>query len=195
MKSICVYCSSSDIIDPAYFRAAEELGAAIASIGASVVYGGTYIGLMGAVARAAHACTPRGNVIGIIPDVIHSRGLAYEEADELILTRDLRERKHIMQERSDAFIALPGGLGTLEEVLEIITLKQLNMHQKPIVLLDIRSYYQPLLAAIEHAIDQRFVNQSSRKLYYVAEDVASAMDHLAHYRPPQIDAKWLTTAG
>ncbi|MEO8726658.1 MAG: TIGR00730 family Rossman fold protein [Acidobacteriaceae bacterium] len=194
MRSICVYCSSSDAIDPLYFEAARELGAAIARDFGTLVYGGTNIGLMGAVARAVHAGDPRGKVVAVVPEVIYGRGLVYEAADELIVTRDLRLRKHEMQARSDAFVALPGGIGTWEEILEMLTLKQLDIHTKPIVFLNVAGYYGPLTALLEHAIAQRFMKQSSRELYHAAEDVCDAVEYLKRYEPPRVEAKWAEAA-
>ena len=133
-KTICVYSSSSDAIAPEFFAVAEELGAALAGAGYGLIYGGARVGLMGAVARAVHA--HGGHVVGVLPGVLQRKELTYEPADELIITQDLRERKAIMETRADAFIALPGGFGTLEEVLEILTLKQLLLHSKPLVLLN-----------------------------------------------------------
>lgn len=190
MRNICVYCSSSDVIDPLYFQAARELGAAIARDFGTLVYGGTHIGLMGEIARAVHASDPPGRVVGVIPEVIHGRGLVYEAADELILTGDLRQRKHEMQVRSDAFVAMPGGIGTFEEILEMLTLKQLDMHTKPIVFLNVARYYYPLLALFDHAIAQGFMKQSSRELYYAAQDVGDAVTYLKAYEPPRIESKW-----
>jgi uncharacterized protein (TIGR00730 family) len=189
-----VYCSSSDGVEPLYFEAARELGAAIASEFGALVYGGTNIGLMGEVARAVHASAPPGWVIGVIPTVIHERGLAYEEADELILTRDLRERKQVMEERADAFLALPGGIGTFEEILEMLTLKQLNAHTKPVLFLNVARYYDPLLALLDHAVAQCFMKRSTRDLYYAAANVDHAVAYLKSYKPPHIETKWTEAA-
>ena len=147
MKTICVYCSSSDAIAPAYFEVARELGAQIAVRGNTLVYGGADLGLMGAVARAVH--DGGGRVIGIIPQTLQERGITYDVADETIITRDLRERKAQMAARADAFVTLPGGVGTLEELLETLTLRQLQEHTKPIVLLNANDYYAPLLALFD----------------------------------------------
>ena len=192
IRTVCVYCSSSDAIDPVYFATARELGAAIAAAGQTLVYGGTHIGLMGEIARSAQ--NHRGEVVGVIPLLIQQRGLAYEEAEELVVTRDLRERKHIMQERSDAFIALPGGIGTFEEALEILTLKQLGVHKKPIVFLNVCGYYDPLVALLVHAVEARFMKPGSLELYYIAEDVDSCMGYLQSYEPPHIESKWFAPA-
>ena len=170
-KHICVYCSSSDMVAPEYFAAAEELGAAIGRRGHTLVYGGTNVGLMGACAKAAQQ--QGAKVIGIIPSFIAERGLAYDRADELIVTDDMRQRKALMEERSDAFVALPGGFGTLEEMFEIITLKQLHRHNKAIVFLNALGYYGPLAAALDHMYAAQFAQQAYRQMYSFAADVTS----------------------
>ncbi len=137
--NVCVFCSSSDVIEPTYFAAASELGTALASRRDTLIYGGTNVGLMGAVARAVHQ--HGGRVVGVIPSFIAGRGLAYSPADELIVTRDMRERKARMEERADVFVALPGGFGTLEEMLEIVTLKQLQQHTKAVIFLNVDGFY------------------------------------------------------
>jgi len=187
-KTICVFCSSSDAVDPMYFDAANELGSVLAKRSISLVYGGSNIGLMGAVAKAVHK--HGGSVIGVIPQTIHARGIAYDTADELIITRDLRERKGVMEARADAFVTLAGGFGTLEEVVEVITLKQLQTHTKPIILLNTGGFYDPLITLFEHFYVQRFAKPDQRQLYYVAPDVGSAFAYLDGYAPPQIENKW-----
>lgn len=174
--AICVYAASRSGIDPTYFQAAVELGAAIAQNGYALIYGGGNSGLMGETARAVHASG--GRVIGVIPAFMRDDGAAYEAADELIVTRDLRERKGIMDVRATAFVGLPGGFGTLEELLEIITLKQLRVHDKPIVLLDVNGFYQPLVSLFDHIIRERFAKLVHQDLYYVAPDVPDAFRYL-----------------
>jgi hypothetical protein len=191
-KNICVYSSSSDAVDGAFFALAEELGAEIARRGHILVYGGTNVGLMGAAARAARASG--GKVIGVIPKFIADRGLAFDAANELIITNDMRQRKATMEARSDAFLAMPGGFGTLEEVLEVITLKQLQQHTKPVVFLNPDGYYDPLTTLFEHMYEHRFAKSAYRLMYSFAPDVGSALDYMEHYQPPVLPAKW-TTAG
>jgi uncharacterized protein (TIGR00730 family) len=189
-KTICVYCSSSSAIDEVYFVAARELGEAIARRDWGLVYGGSDVGLMGAVARAVHL--HQGTVIGIIPQTIHARGIAYETADELLVTRDLRERKAEMERRADAFIALPGGFGTLEEVIEVLTLKQLQVHAKPIIFLNINGFYDPLITLFEHYYQQQFARPETRQLYFIAPDVTSTVGHIETYQAPIIESKWIS---
>jgi cytokinin riboside 5'-monophosphate phosphoribohydrolase len=187
-KTICVFCSSSSAVDEVYFEAARALGWAIADQGWGLVYGGSDVGLMGAVARAVHL--HKGRVVGVIPQTIHARGIAYETADELLITKDLRERKAEMERRADAFIALPGGFGTLEEIVEVLTLKQLQVHFKPILFLNTNGFYDPLITLFEHYYQQQFAKPDSSELYYVAPDVSSAVDYIANYQPPVIESKW-----
>jgi uncharacterized protein (TIGR00730 family) len=188
-----VFCSSSDVIEPAYFDAATELGGTMARRGDVLIYGGTNVGLMGAIARSMHQ--NRGHVVGVIPAFIASRGLAYAPANELIITRDMRERKARMEERADAFIALPGGFGTLEEMLEIITLKQLQQHSKPVVFLNLGGYYDPLAAVFEHMYRERFAKPAYRQMYEFAADIDGALDYIENYNPVALPTKWhVTTA-
>jgi cytokinin riboside 5'-monophosphate phosphoribohydrolase len=191
-RSICVFSSSSDVIDHGFFEVAAELGSAIARRGDVMVYGGCSVGLMGAVARAVHQ--HKGSVVGVIPSFIESRGLGYEAADELIVTRDMRDRKATMEARSDAFIALPGGFGTLEEMLEIITLKQLQQHTKPIIFLNHAGFYDPLVVLFEHMFAHRVAKPGYRTLYYFSPSVADAFAYLDAYQPLQFENKWFDTA-
>ena len=186
--TVCVYCSSSDAVDRIYFQAAETLGAALAGAGCALVYGGSNIGLMGAVAGAVHK--HRGTVIGVIPTAIADHGIAYDMADELIVTETLRERRRIMEQRSDAFVALPGGFGTLEELLEIITLKQLHYHSKAVLLLNVGGFFQPLIDLFEDLYKKNFAKTDSRNAYQVCSDVLSLMAYLDNYEPPVLEEKW-----
>jgi len=189
MKNLCVYCSSSDAVAPIYLETARALGTQIAARGATLIYGGTDLGLMGAVARAVHA--GGGRVIGVIPQALQARGIADDFADEVIITRDLRERKATMETRADAFIALPGGIGTLEELLEILTLRQLQAHTKPIVLLNTADYYAPLFTLFAHLYRERFT-KPFENLYHVADDVEGIFDYLDTYEPFVAPSKWFT---
>ena len=190
-KKICVYCSSSDMVAPEYFSVAQDLGAAIGQRGHTLVYGGTNVGLMGACAKAAKE--EGAKVIGIIPSFMAERGLAYDKADEMIVTGDMRHRKALMEQRSDAFVALPGGFGTLEEMFEIITLKQLQRHNKAIVFLNSGGYYGPLSVALEHMYQQQFAKEAYRQMYCFAPDVASAVEQVENYQPAELPSKWFVT--
>ena len=188
LKSVCVFSASSDAVAPKYFAVAEELGALIAHERVTLIYGGGKVGLMGALARAVHQ--QGGRVVGVIPHYLRAKEICYEAADELVVTRDLRERKAVMEERSDAFLTLPGGFGTLEEILEILTLKQLRQHTKPIVLLNTDGFYAPLLGMFEQLYAERFTKADYRHYYHVAAGPREAFAHLASYAPPAAPAKW-----
>jgi uncharacterized protein (TIGR00730 family) len=175
-KNICVYCSSSNAVAPVYFKTAEELGRRLAERGDTLVYGGSTAGTMGALAKSAQQ--HGGKVVGIIPQVLWDLELAYEQADELLVTRDLRERKGMMESRADAFIALPGGIGTLEEVAEVLALKSLKIHSKPIILMNVGGFYEPLVSLFDHMDQAQFMRHGFRDLYYLAPDVTSALDYL-----------------
>jgi uncharacterized protein (TIGR00730 family) len=188
-RTICVFCSSSDAVDSIFFETATEMGALISQRNYDLVYGGAQIGLMGALARAAHQ--NGGKVIGVIPESLRRvQGIAYEAADELVVTRDLRERKAVMEARSDAFVGLPGGFGTLEEILEILTLKQLALHAKPIVLVNTNGFYDPLIQLFERIYQERFAKPDYRQLYHIAPDAASVFPYLEAYRPLPLQSKW-----
>ena len=187
---ICVYSSSSCNIDDVYFETAVELGRQIALQKDILLFGGGLLGLMGATAKAIHQ--NGGKVIGIIPKALNLQGVVYESCDELVITEGLRERKALMDSKSQAFIALPGGYGTLEELLEIITLKQLGYHNKPVVILNVNGFYQNLLAFFEQFIDQHFAKPDCRKLYHVVDNVQEALAYIDSYQPFIFREKWLT---
>jgi uncharacterized protein (TIGR00730 family) len=176
IRSVCVYAASSQAVGPEYVAAADTLGALLAQHRLTLVYGGGKIGLMGALARSVHE--HGGRVIGVIPHYLRTVELAYEAADELIVTSGLREREAAMEERADAFVAMPGGFGTLEEVLEVLTLKQLGQHTKPVVFLNTSEFWQPLLQMFERFIAQHFARPESRLLYQVVAEPAEVLTHL-----------------
>ena len=154
---VCVYCSSSTRIDQGYNTAAERFGVGLAQNGWSLVYGGGSYGLMGAIAKASHA--HGGRIVGVIPQSLLDREVGYEQADELIVTTTLRERKQIMEDRADVFVTMPGGFGTLEELLEVITLKQLRQHTKPILIVNIDGFFDALLQQFEFILQQGFADK------------------------------------
>lgn len=181
LKAVCIYGASSDAIPAKYFEAADRLGALMAENDYTLVFGGGAIGLMGAVARSIHRCG--GSVVGVIPEFMMDWGVAYELSDELVVTADMRERKATMELMADAFIALPGGFGTLEEMLEIITLKQLGRMNKPIVFVNVGGFYDCLNATFERMYEQSFAKPEYRELYYLASDPADAIRYLESYQP------------
>lgn len=184
ITAVCVFCASSDAVDPRYRAVAAELGTAVAANGWRLVYGGGAIGLMGEVARAALAAG--GHVTGIIPHRLASREIALDEVTELIRTDTMRERKAVMDERSDAFVVLPGGIGTLEELVEIVTLRQLGYHDRPIVVIDPDGYWDPLWAQLQHMIDSSLASPAVHDLYAVAPDVAGAVAALRRPTGPAV---------
>lgn len=171
--NICVYCSSSDAIDRRFFDVANRLGAAIGRRGDTLVYGGGSVGLMGEVARACHKHS--GRVVGVIPQTLKTVELAYELADELIVTETMSERKTEMFTRGDAFVILPGGFGTLEELTEVLALKILKYQDRPIVILNCHGFYDPLVDLFDHFIEQNFAKPKHRELYDVVTDVDQAL--------------------
>jgi len=186
--NICVYCSSSDHIGASYFEMAEALGRLMAERGHTLIYGGGNIGLMGALARALH--THGGTVVGVIPAALRAiEGVAYAVADELIITETMQERKRIMFTRADAFMVLPGGFGTLEEFMEVLTLKKLQFHSKPIALVNTGGFFDPLEALFEHFYSEQFAQPRTRGLYHLALDPADALAYTeannAQPRPDQ----------
>ncbi len=180
IKSVCVYCGSGPGSHPAFVSAATDFGKALADAGIRLVYGGGSIGLMGAV--AASALDHGGTVTGIIPDFLVRREHAMTRAQEMIVTKDMHERKRLMFERSDAFVALPGGIGTLEELVEQLTWAQLGRHAKPILIANVEDFWQPFLALLTHMGDTAFIRPDLKVNLLTAErigDILPALEHAA----------------
>ena len=188
ISSVTVFCGSSNDVDAKYFEAAAELGGKLARRGWRLVYGGGSVGLMGVMARAVLA--EGGHVTGVIPKALLDLGVGERQVTELVVTDGLRDRKAIMDERGDAFVALPGGLGTLEEVLEVMTLKQLGYHDKAVAVLDLDGYFDPLWVQIQRGIDQRFIKAEYLDLWYPAPDVDALLRYLEGYAPHRYGPKW-----
>lgn len=174
MAAICVYCASSLSIDAHYLELATEVGTELARRGHSLVSGGGRVSMMGAVATAARA--GGAHTVGVIPLALRTREIADDEADELIVTADMRERKAIMDARSDGFLGLPGGIGTLEEVFEIWTSRWLNMHAKPVVLLDPEGFYDGLFSWLSEVSAKGFLREEAFTTLTVAKTVGEALD-------------------
>lgn len=183
MRRICVFCGSSGGTDPRHVGAARDLGAELASRGLGLVYGGASVGLMGALADAVLA--RGGHVTGVLPSALAARELAHSSLQDLRIVSTMHERKAMMADLADAFIALPGGMGTLDETFEILTWAQLGMHAKPVGLLDVAGYYGPLLAFLDHALANGFVRAEHRALLDVAGDPAALLDRLARRPLPR----------
>lgn len=185
---ICVYCSSSDHISDKYFEAAKKTGELIGQKGHDFVFGGGCVGLMGEVAQNAHKNGSK--VYGVIPEKLSKFKICFEGCEELIITKDMRDRKQIMDELSDGFITLPGGFGTLEEISEMITGKQLGFHKKPLVILDVDGFYAPLFEFFENVYKEKFANESCKNLYYITSSPEDAISYLENYVPQEAPAKW-----
>lgn len=186
LRSVCVYCGSSPGIRPAYALAARELGAALAESGTRLIYGGGEIGLMGTVARSV--LDGGGHVTGIIPDFLRRRENMIDDAQELVVVPDMHARKQLMFERSDAFVALPGGVGTLEELVEQMTWAQLGRHTKPILLLDVEGFWQPLIGLFGHMRAAGFIRPGLEFSYLVTDrprDVLPLLGEALRQRPPE----------
>ena len=167
IRNVCVYCGSNEGLDPRFAHAADVLGAALAAAGLGLVFGGGDKGLMGRVARATLA--GGGRVVGIIPRFLIHKENALFDATEMVVVEDMHERKQMMFERADAFVALPGGIGTLEELTEQLTWAQLQRHKKPILIADIGGFWRPLVAALTHMRNQGFLRENFDVHYIIAE--------------------------
>jgi hypothetical protein len=176
IRSITVFCSSSRDVAPVYLIAARELGAGIAEHGWQLVFGGNDVGCMAALAEGARVAG--GHVVGVTPQLLVDKGIADRKCHELIITGDMRERKALMEQRGDAFVALPGGVGTLEELFEILVGRYLGFHNKPLVLLNIAGYYDPLLQMLQHGIEQHFIKPRIHDFLFVTDQVTAALRHL-----------------
>jgi cytokinin riboside 5'-monophosphate phosphoribohydrolase len=190
-KSLCVYCASSDRLDAKYYTLGTQLGAEIARRGWTLVYGGGKTGLMGAVARGVKSGA--GRVIGVIPEFMKNRELEFAEADELISVLTMRERKMLMETRADAFLALPGGWGTLEELLEILTLAHLEVLRKPVVIFNQDGYYDDLLRFFERIVAEKVMYDTIRGKFAVARTVPEIFSLLESWNPQSGDPKWFQT--
>jgi len=176
IRRVCVYCGSSPGKDPAFIAAATRLGEIFAGAGVGLVYGGGATGMMGTVASATQK--GGGEVIGVIPSFLRVRENMFRGATEMVVTEDMHERKRIMFERSDAFVALPGGIGTLEELVEQITWAQLGRHKKPILIANIKGFYDGLLAVFEHMSRAGFIHTGTRLNFLVTDDVEKILPML-----------------
>lgn len=190
MKTICVYCGSSDQVAAEYLEAASQMGKAIARRGLEMWYGAGSTGLMGAAAEAAlHS---GGRVIGVIPEMFNTPQLAHMGLTRLEVVGSMHTRKQRLAEAADGFVALPGGYGTFEEFFEILTWAQIGLHTKPIGLLNTAGYYQPLLAMIDNARQQGFIYNEHQSLFSCSEQPDELLDLLLEYHPPADLERWLT---
>ena len=186
LRSLCVYCGSSSAVDARYRDAAVRLGATLARQRIALVYGGGRVGLMGLLADAC--LQAGGSVVGVIPEFLRRAEVGHGAVTELVVVDTMHERKRTMFERADGFVILPGGLGTLEEMFEVLTWKQLGLHDKPIVVVDVAGYWQPLAALIDHMIGENFARPEARALLTVVDDVEQVLPALERAAPPLVAA-------
>lgn len=188
--NICVFGASSSTIDKTFIDRVEQLGRDIADRGHGLIYGAGASGLMGAVARGAYE--KNGNIVGVVPDFFEEEdmgvdGRIFLKCTELIKTDSMRERKRIMEDRADAFIIVPGGIGTFEEFFEVFTLKQLERHNKAIAILNINGYYDAMLNMLDVAVEHKFLREACKLLYKVFTDENEMLDYIESYKAPQIN--------
>lgn len=189
IQSICLFCGSNSGGNPAYAEAARNLGGELAARDITLVYGGGNIGLMGIAADAALAAG--GRVIGVIPGFLRDKEVAHDGLSELHITQTMHERKALMEDLSGGFIALPGGFGTYDELFEMLTWGQLSVHQKPIGLLNVAGFFDPLLAMVQHGVREGFIHEANLALFVVADTLPALLERMNQYRAKPA-AKWLS---
>ncbi len=189
MQRVCVFCGSSPGARPAYAEATAEVARLLAGEGIGVVYGGGHVGLMGVLADTAMAAG--GEVIGVMPQALVDREIGHTEISELRVVGSMHERKALMADLSDAFIALPGGAGTLEELFEVYTWAQLGLHDKPCGLLDVEDYFSGLVGFLDHAVDERFLRKEHRAMLIVEREPRALIERLAEFEPRAVTPKWI----
>lgn len=185
---ICLYGASSNQIDEKYIEQTEEFGRILATHGHSLVYGGGAQGLMGAAARGVHE--KNGFILGIAPSFFQVDGILFDQCSEFIYTETMRERKQLMEENADAFVVTPGGIGTFEEFFEILTLKQLGRHEKPIVIYNILGYYDTMRLMMEEAIEKGFMKFTCRELCTFLDTAQDVIHYLESYKANKAEAKY-----
>ncbi|MGB8435047.1 MAG: TIGR00730 family Rossman fold protein [Burkholderiales bacterium] len=190
IKTLCVFCGSSPGSRPVYADAARRMGEALVARDITLVFGGGRVGLMGEIARTVLASG--GRVVGVIPEALLRKEIVYEDLTELHVVDSMHERKALMAERSDGFVAMPGGFGTFEEFCEVLTWSQLGFHHKPVALLNVAGYFDGLLALIEHAVAEGFVRAQHRSLVLAESEPIMLLDRFAAYQPPAV-VEWITS--
>lgn len=188
MKSVCVFCGSSAGEHSRYLEAASEMGRLLAEEGIGLVYGGSRVGVMGRLADAT--LQAGGRVVGVIPGALVDREVAHQELTELRVVGSMHERKAAMAELADAFVALPGGLGTLEEFCEVLTWAQLGLHRKPCGVLDVGGYFEPLVELLDHMVREGFLARSHRAMVQVESTPVALLDALRSYEAPTVP-RWI----
>ncbi len=189
LSALCVFCGSNAGADPTYAENARRMGQILANRGITAVYGGGRVGLMGALADAV--LEAGGKAIGIIPEALKRREVAHEGLTELHVVRTMHERKQLMADLSDGFVAMPGGFGTFEEFCEVLTWSQLGLHTKPCGLLNVKGYYSGLLALFDHALAEQLLHPRNRAMVIAEPEPKALLDAMLRYRAPAVE-KWLT---
>ena len=192
MRTVCIYAGSLEGARPEYRAGAEDFARRLAREGVGIVFGGGRLGLMGAVADAARS--EGGTVTGVIPSQLVDREVAHEDLDDLRVVSSMHERKALMAELADAFVAVPGGIGTLEELVEVFTWAQLGLHAKPVALLDLAGYYRGLVEFFDHATSEGFLRTKTRAMLLVESEPAALVERLRAYEPPDVP-QWIDLRG
>jgi uncharacterized protein (TIGR00730 family) len=189
VRRVCVFCGSSPGARPAYAEAAASFGRLLAGEGIGVVYGGGQVGLMGVLADAVLA--EGGEIVGVIPQALVDREIGHPEVADMRVVGSMHERKALMADLADAFVALPGGLGTLEELFEVYTWAQLGLHRKPCGLLDVEDYYAGIATFLEHAVAERFLPEQHRAMLIVEREPTALLERLRAFQPGAVEPKWI----
>jgi uncharacterized protein (TIGR00730 family) len=189
LRRVCVFCGSSPGARPAYADAAEEFGRLLVAEGIGLVYGGGKVGLMGRLADAVLA--EGGEAIGVMPEALVAKEIGHRGLTDLRVVGSMHERKALMADLSDAFVALPGGLGTVEELFEVYTWAQLGLHLKPCALLDVEGYYEGIASFLSHAVAERFVREDHRQMLIVEREPRAMLERLRRFEPAAIPPKWI----
>jgi uncharacterized protein (TIGR00730 family) len=189
MRRLCVFCGSSPGARPAYAEAAEELGTLLVEQDIGLVYGGGAVGLMGRLADAVLAAG--GEPIGVLPEALVAKEIGHPDVSDLRVVGSMHERKALMADLADGFVALPGGLGTVEELFEVYTWAQLGLHRKPCALLDVEGYYEGIARFLGHAVEERFLREDHRAMLIVEREPRTLLERLRRFEPEAVEPKWI----
>jgi uncharacterized protein (TIGR00730 family) len=189
VRRLCVFCGSSPGARPAYGEAAEELGRVLVAEGIGLVYGGGKVGLMGRLADSVLA--EGGEAIGVLPEALVAKEIGHPGLEDLRVVGSMHERKALMADLSDGFVALPGGLGTVEELFEVYTWAQLGLHRKPCALLDVDGYYEGVASFLSHAVEERFLREDHRTMLIVEREPSTLVERLRRFEPAAVMPKWI----
>ncbi len=187
--NICVYGASSNTISYSYIAAGEEFGKKLADNGHSLIYGGGANGMMGAFARGIKA--KNGKIIGVVPSFLNVDGILFDGCTEMIYTDTMRERKQVMEQKADAFLMTPGGIGTFDEFFEILTLKQLGRHKKPIAVFNVNGYFDSIIRMFEKAVNENFVPEKNLSLFFVSDNPQKITEYFENYVPDDFSPEFL----